>query len=83
MSAETSLQIMLQELLLIQALTKRDIARTIKMSIKKINQVLEAKENGYKLRQEQEQRLVRLYARLKLYEERVEEYLVGKPRFKE
>ena len=83
MSNGCSLRIMLQELLLIQALTKRDIARTVRMSIKKINKVLESKENEYKIRQEQEQRLASLYTRLKLYEKNIEEYLVGKPKFKE
>ncbi len=66
----------LQELLLNHAMTKRELARMLKMSIRKLDKVLEDHGLEYLFKEDQKSSLLRLYKRLKLYEDRIDEYLV-------
>jgi len=73
---EENLQHIMQDLLLNQALTKRDIARTVKLSLYKINRILHETQNVYFIKNDQEDRLIDLYRRLKQYEHKIDEYIV-------
>jgi len=73
---EENLQHIMQDLLLNQALTKRDIARTVRLSLYKINRILDETRNVYFIKEDQEDRLIDLYRRLKQYEHKIDEYIV-------
>ena len=68
--------VILQYLLLNQALTKRELARTVRVSVYKINKVLDNYQLASMLKEEQKLRLCHLYHRLKLYEAQVEDYML-------
>lgn len=68
--------IILQYLLLNQALTKRELARTVRVSVYKINKVLANYQLASMLKEEQKLRLCHLYHRLKLYEAQIEDYML-------
>ncbi len=73
---EYLLGVVFQELLLNQAMTKYELARTVKLSVYKINLVLKNHRMEHVVGEEQKSRVLRLYHRLKLYEAQIEEYLV-------
>jgi len=66
---------MLQDLLLNQMITKRDLSKTIKLSIYKINEALYMKKQT-NLDERYEQEIAKLYTRLKSYEHEINDFIV-------